>query len=299
MEPPGSQWTQKKPWAMPPKGYGAAVTDEDRALLERLDRARRQVAEPLELLRKNQNRTGVGQAICLYSFMEEIGLPQRLEDRVAELHRREQPALAEEYRQLWEILCRGLEQCAVLLGRPPWSWRSSPACSAWYSPSTMWAPIPVCPGPGDGGGDHPGDGTPVSPLPSGADDVSIPKAGSAPGLLSDEDRSVLAGYGLELAQSAQELLYREMTTVYLTCARPSERLVVSWPSQSAAGEERRPSFLVERLRRLFTDLRVTREEDSGGAFRLEAPLPALEQAGLLVTTRREKNGWIALEARVR
>ena len=26
---------------------------------------------------------------------------------------------------------------------------------------------------------------------------------------------------------------------------------------------------------------------------------ALEQAGLLVTTRREKNGWIALEARVR
>ena len=78
----------------------------------------------------------------------------------------------------------------------------------------------------------------------GADDVSIPKAGSAPGLLSDEDRSVLAGYGLELAQSAQELLYREMTTVYLTCARPSERLVVSWPSQSAAGEERRPSFLV-------------------------------------------------------
>ena len=75
----GSQWTQKKPWAMPPKGYGAAVTDGDRALLERLDRARRQVAEPLELLRKNQNRTGVGQAICLYSFMEEIGLPQRLE----------------------------------------------------------------------------------------------------------------------------------------------------------------------------------------------------------------------------
>ena len=85
----GSQWTQKKPWAMPPRGYGAAVTDEDRALLDRLDRARRQVAEPLELLRKNQNRTGVGQAICLYSFMEEIGLPQRLEDRVAELHRRE------------------------------------------------------------------------------------------------------------------------------------------------------------------------------------------------------------------
>ena len=45
----GSQWTQKKPWAMPPRGYGATVTDEDRALLERLDRARRQVAEPMKI----------------------------------------------------------------------------------------------------------------------------------------------------------------------------------------------------------------------------------------------------------
>ena len=276
----GSQWTQKKPWAMPPKGYGAAVTDEDRALLERLDRARRQVAEPLELLRKNQNRTGVGQAICLYSFMEEIGLPQRLEDRVAELHRREQPALAEEYRQLWEILCRGLEQCAALLGETPMELEEFSGLFRLVLSQYDVGTIPVSLDRVTVGETTRETGHPVKVLfLLGADDVSIPKAGSAPGLLSDEDRSVLAGYGLELAQSSQELLYREMTTVYLTCARPSERLVVSWPSQSAAGEERRPSFLVERLRRLFTDLRVTREEDSGGAFRLEAPLPALEQAG--------------------
>ena len=283
----GSQWTQKKPWAMPPKGYGAAVTDEDRALLERLDRARRQVAEPLELLRKNQNRTGVGQAICLYSFMEEIGLPQRLEDRVAELHRREQPALAEEYRQLWEILCRGLEQCADLLGETPMELEEFSGLFRLVLSQYDVGTIPVSLDRVTVGETTRETGHPVKVLfLLGADDVSIPKAGSAPGLLSDEDRSVLAGYGLELAQSSQELLYREMTTVYLTCARPSERLVVSWPSQSAAGEERRPSFLVERLRRLFTDLRVTREEDSGGAFRLEAPLPALEQAGRSPAARR-------------
>ena len=283
----GSQWTQKKPWAMPPKGYGAAVTDGDRALLERLDRARRQVAEPLELLRKNQNRTGVGQAICLYSFMEEIGLPQRLEDRVAELHRRDQPALAEEYRQLWEILCRGLEQCAALLGETPMELEEFSGLFRLVLSQYDVGTIPVSLDRVTVGETTRETGHPVKVLfLLGADDVSIPKAGSTPGLLSDEDRSVLAGYGLELAQSAQELLYREMTTVYLTCARPSERLVVSWPSQSAAGEERRPSFLVERLRRLFTDLRVTREEDSGGAFRLEAPLPALEQAGRSPAARR-------------
>ena len=90
-------------------------TEEDRALLERVDRARRQVAAPLESLRKNKDRTGRGQAVSLYSFLEEIGLPERLEERVEALIQRNSPALAEEYRQLWDILCGGLEQCARLL----------------------------------------------------------------------------------------------------------------------------------------------------------------------------------------
>lgn len=127
---------------MHPRGYGFPMTEEDKTLLERLDRARRQVAEPLELLRKNTNKTGEGQAIALYSFLENIGLPERLEERVAALRQREQPALAEEYRQLWEIICGGLEQCAQLLRRLPWSWRSLPPCSGWCCLSTTWAPSP-------------------------------------------------------------------------------------------------------------------------------------------------------------
>ena len=113
----------------------------------------------------------------------------------------------------------------------------------------------------------------------GADDASIPQVSTPAGLLSDDDRSLLASYGLELNQTARDLLYREMTTVYLTCARPTQKLIVSWSGQSGAGEERRPCFLVERLRLLFSDLAVEREEDLYGRFRLQAPLPALEQAG--------------------
>mgnify|MGYP000388144250 FL=1 len=64
----GSRWTQTKPWNMHPRGYGFPMTEEDKVLLERLDRARRQVAEPLELLRKNANKTGEGQAIAFTAF---------------------------------------------------------------------------------------------------------------------------------------------------------------------------------------------------------------------------------------
>ena len=46
-------------------------------------------------------------------------MPERLAQRTEELNRRGQAALAEEYAQLWEILCGGLEQCAQILGGAP------------------------------------------------------------------------------------------------------------------------------------------------------------------------------------
>lgn len=276
----GSRWTQTKPWNMHPRGYGFPMTEEDKALLERLDRARRQVAKPLELLRKNTNKTGEGQAIALYSFLENIGLPERLEERVAALRKREQPALAEEYRQLWEIVCGGLEQCAQLLGETPMELEEFAALFRLVLSQYDVGTIPVSLDRVTAGettrqtGQH---GKVLFLL--GADDASIPQVSTPAGLLSDDDRSLLASYGLELNQTARDLLYREMTTVYLTCARPTQKLIVSWSGQSGAGEERRPCFLVERLRLLFSDLAVEREEDLYGRFRLQAPLPALEQAG--------------------
>ena len=132
----------------------------------------------------------------------------------------------------------------------------------------------------------------------GADDSSLPQVGAAPGLLSDDDRALLAGYGLELGQSQRELLCREMTTIYEICARPSERLAVSWPVQGPGGEERRPSFLVGRLRLLFDDLKPVREEELRGSFRLEAPLPALEQAGRDKSARKALEGIPGFEDQV-
>ena len=276
----GSRWTQKKAWIMHPRGYGVEWKAEDRALAERLDRARRQVAEPLELLRKNQNKTGRGQAIALYSFLEKIGLPERLEERVEDLRRRDQPALAEEYCQLWSILCGGLEQCAAQLEDTPMELEEFAALFRLVLSQYDVGSIPVSLDRVTAGETTRQTGHPVQVLFFlGADDQSVPMVTQAPGLLSDDDRSLLASYGLELNQSGEELLYREMTTVYLTCARPTKRLVVSWSGQSPSGEERRPSFLAERLKLLFSDLTVQREEDLQGSFRLEAPLPALEQAG--------------------
>jgi ATP-dependent helicase/nuclease subunit B len=101
----------------------------------------------------------------------------------------------------------------------------------------------------------------------------------APGLLNDDDRSLLASYGLEMAPRAVDKLDREMTILYETCTQPTRRLIVSWAAMNPQGEEKRPAFLIGRLKKLFPGLNLEEESWLDGMFRLSAPRPALELAG--------------------
>lgn len=276
----GSRWKQKAPWAMHPRGYGLPFTDGDSALLARLDALRRRVVEPLEKLRKNPVATGRGQAIALYSFLEEIALPETLRRRTEELTARGEAALAQEYGQLWDILCNALEQCAQILGESPLELdefhRLFTLVLSQYDVGTI--PVSL-------------DAVTVGEMPRlahkeckalflvGAEDTALPQASPSPGLLNDDDRSLLASLGLEMAPSLTDKLYREMTIVYETLSLPSHRLCVSWPLRGSDGGERRRAFLVHKLQALFPQLKVLREAALDDGFRLSAPRPALELAG--------------------
>ena len=287
----GSKWTQEKPWNMHPDGYGRVLEEGDRQLLEQLDRLRRQVVEPLEFLRKNRRNTAFEQANALYTFMERIGVPQRLVERMDALQQRGELALAEEYRQLWDILCGALEQCAALLGDTPMELEEFASLFRLVLSQYDVGSIPVSLDRVTAGETTRQTNHRVKVLFFlGADDGSVPQVSGGAGLLSDDDRSLLASYGLELNQSTEELLYREMTTLYQICALPSQRLILSWPGQGSGGEDRRPCFVVERLKLLYSDLQEVREDTLGGLFRLEAPRPALEQAGRYPALRQVLEG---------
>ena len=277
----GSRWTQKEDWTMHPDGYGLPFSEKDTAALQRLNDSRRKVVEPLERLRRNKDKTGRGFAVALYAFLEEIRLPGRLAARAAELEQMGERKLADEYRQLWEILTGALEQCALLLADTEMDLQEFAGLFKLVLSQYDVGTIPVAL-----------DRVTAGDAPRlahkrakmlillGADDGSIPAVETARGLLTDSDRDLLAEQGLELAPRLTDKLSREMTIVYTTCAIPSRRLMVSWPrAGEKPGEDRRPSFLVERLSLLYPKAVVREEGSLNGDFRLCAPGPALEQAG--------------------
>lgn len=232
----GSAWTGARDWANHPRGYGLPFSEGDRALLARLNTLRRQVAQTLEGLRKNPDKTGRGQAAALYAFLEAAGVPERLAQRTEELNRRGQAALAEEYAQLWEILCGGLEQCAQILGDAPMELDEFSKLFALVLSQYDVGSIPVSLDRVNVG-DMPRLAHRACPVVFllGADDGAIPAAAPSPGLLNDDDRSLLASYGLELAPRLSDKLYREMTIVYETCALPQRRFYLSWAAAGPGG----------------------------------------------------------------
>lgn len=277
----GSRWTQAGEWNMHPEGYGGVWNEMLKARVAELDGLRRRVAEPLERLRRAKEKTGEGLALALYGFLEEINLPRRLLERGAELHQGGEAALAAEYEQLWKLLCGALEQCAQLLGETGMDWEEFARLFKLVLSQYQVGAIPVSL-----------DRVAAGEMPRlahkhckvlyllGADDGAIPAVAPSPGLLVDEDRSLLAAFGLESAPRLIDKLWREMTIVYETCALPSDRLIVSYALAGEDGGKGQPSFLVKKLRQLFPGLVPLDERSLEKDFRMTALRPALELAGL-------------------
>ena len=201
----GGKWTQERPWTFHPRGYGLPWTAEDEALLARVDKLRRQVAEPLEQLRRGADRTGAGRAMALYRFLERVGLPEKLGQRASRLEEQGQAALAEEYRQLWEILCGGLDQCAQLCGDGELELEEFSRLFRLVLSQYDVGTIPVSLDRVSAGETTRQTGHRVKVLfLLGADDASLPQTGTAPGLLSEDDRTLLSSYGLELGPNGRE-----------------------------------------------------------------------------------------------
>ncbi|MCI9288354.1 MAG: ATP-dependent nuclease subunit B [Oscillospiraceae bacterium] len=273
----GPAWTRQKPWDMHPEGYGREFTPADTALVAWLDGLRRRVIAPLEALRKGTDKTGRGRALALYQLLEDIDLPTRLGQRADSLDRRGERTAAAQYRQLWDILAGGLEQCALLLGDTELELEEFSRLFSLVLSQYDVGAIPVSL-----------DAVTVGDAPRmahkevkalfllGADSGAIPDCAVSPGLFTDQDRDALSAMEVELAPRQEDKLRREMTIAYETCCRPSQRLYVSY-SAGEGDNQRTPCFLWARLGALFPDAPV---RDGGDPLaRLSAPDAALELAG--------------------
>lgn len=84
----------------------------------------------------------------------------------------------------------------------------------------------------------------------------VPKAPKKGRILSDRDRDILSGCGLELAPSDKQNSYIEQFYIYTILTKPSDHLYISYHKLSASLESMRPSYLLGRISSIFPSLQA-------------------------------------------
>lgn len=278
----GRMWTRDVDWVENPDGYGASWSELRQARLEQVNELRRRVQLPLNRLAEGlkDGKTAGEKVEALYGFMEELGLQDALEVQLKAQAEAGRLQDAEETAQLWEILCGVLDQFMEILGDELMDTdeftRLFRQVLTQYSVGTIPVALDQVSVSGLGRNDRHAS---KYLFLLGVNDHVLPSPSGSGGILSNSDREELALRGIELAPSGMDQMALELQNLYAALAQPSVGLTVSYPVADASGNALRPAFVVDRLKTLFPALEAVKE-DPRRAYRLTAPLPALESAAL-------------------
>lgn len=276
----GGAW--ERDWTGHPDGYGLPFDDRARETLRSLNALRTAAIAPFCRLREGLKAAETGGACvnALYRFLEEMEVPKALEARAARHEAAGRLQLADEYRQLWEILVSALEQFWWTAGERPMQGGTFAKLFPLVLGEYDVGSIPVsldrvsC-----GEIDRVCTGVSIPyVILLGANDGQLPKTPAPGGLLSEADREALDGLGVELSASGAERLLMEQETLYHAFACPRTRLLLSYATHDGAGKEIQPSYLVGTVRRLLPGVPFAFGEEEIQRDRLEAEGPALDLA---------------------
>lgn len=276
----GGAW--QKPFLGHPDGYGQTMDARAQEELDLLNALRERAARPFARLAEELRQAGTvrGYIQALYDFLVEVGAPARMAERAAENEQAGALQLADEYRQLWEIIARAMEEMVWVSGDSAMDAARFAALFTLVLREYDVGSIPVsldrvtC-----GAIDRVcGAGTYRHVILLGVVDGILPKAPQGGGVFSDGDRLTLDNLGVSLSAWGAERMLMEQETIYkaLACAR--ESLLLSCHLSGADGKECRPSYLLGAFRQKLTGLPAEMGEQVIDADRLCADRPAAELA---------------------
>lgn len=275
----GRMWLTDQPWTAHPEGYNREMNESAQQVLDRINEIRSRVAAPLRELQQQlrDGKSARAKAEALFHFACDCGVPQALQDKSDQLLQAGKVQLAEEYDQLWKIFCDVLDQFVEILDETELDGEEFGKLLrlvlTQYSVGTIPATL---------------DQVKISEITRndrhhvkclfllGANDHVMPMVQTRSGVLDKKSRNALREKNIELADESCDQLDQELQFIYACLAQPSEQLYVSWPVTDLVGSQLRPSFVVERIEKLFPTVQVQRED---GSYRYALEESALELAG--------------------
>lgn len=132
---------------------------------------------------------------------------------------------------------------------------------------------------------------------AGVNDGLIPKTVEHGGIISQADRELFAANEMELAPTDRERSFIQKFYLYLNLTKPSQQLYLTWFRVNQEGKEKRKSYLVETIRRMFPQFVPVRLDEQSSIEQIVTPKSSREffVRGLKRAKKGEISGeWLGL-----
>lgn len=255
----GSKWYQKEAW-----DYRIEYSIEEKELekdelemIQRINDIRLSLVQPLITFKDKIKTSKKAKDLCqyLYEFLCDIKIPEKIEKMEAKYKEENLLEIAQEYRQIWDIIINILDQIVEISGDEKLKLEDfHNMLELGFSECNMGI-IPhavdeILIGSIDRWRSHEIDVLFIL----GANDGVLPAISKDEGMLTDKDRGLLKELGLELAPDTRTQAFDEQFLLYSSLTKTGGILSISYPLADSEGKGLRPSTIISKLKRIFPNM---------------------------------------------
>lgn len=230
---------------------------EKKAKIERYNELRKQIIEPLITLKEkmNQNKTIENIAKCLYTFLQEQNIEEKITKKRKQLEEKSYLDLSSEYKASYEIIIELLEEMILVFQDDK---TTIDQFSKILKIGLKNSELGKIPGTQDqvtfGDIERSRSHKVKTVFIIGLNDGSFPSSNKEEGFLDDEDREKLKQDGIELAKGTIEKLYEDNFNIYKAFTTAEQNIYLSYTSSDKEGKALRPSMLIYKIKKLYPKL---------------------------------------------
>jgi len=254
----GNQWYSQNPWTYRLNhSFEEEPSQEENETIDKVNMIKQSIIEPLLILKDGlkKNKSAKEMIKCLYEFLCQIGIPERIENLIDLYSQRGDLEIADEYRQIWDVIIQVLDQIVEVMGAETLD--IDTLYNLLYIGFTQHH-MGIIP--------HSADQLLVGSVDRwrsheiqclfilGVNDGVFPASAKDEGMLSDKDREVLKSLGLELALDTKSKSFQEQYLLYTTLTKAEKYVRLSYPIADHEGKALRPSYVISRLKRIFPNM---------------------------------------------
>lgn len=228
--------------------------------VDRLNELRRMIVKPIRNLQEKakKDNTFFNLTKILYEFLQEMKLKETIKLKINKLEEKGFIELANEYETSFKVLIELFDEIVLVFGEEKTNFDKYISTLKIGLKNTGLGKIPATQDEvivGDVSRSRSHKVKAVFII--GINDGEFPSVYKDEGFFNDKDREYLKEQGFELANGSLENLYEENFNIYKAFTVAEEKLFLSYASSDNEGRTLRPSILITKMKKIYSNLQET------------------------------------------